>query len=128
MPGKSAITGSAGREENDAMVKSKERVTKAPKFLNGDEEANWWAARRGGVSQATVCRGGFQEAKGIASSGQAEPHGKRADCATPARADLAKARQIAGRKGIGYQTLLKMIVHEGLQREGGRSRSSNILN
>ena len=30
--------------------------------------------------------------------------------------DLAKAREIAGRKGIGYQTLLKMLVHEGLQR------------
>ena len=30
--------------------------------------------------------------------------------------DLAKAREIAARKGIGYQTLLKMLVHEGLQR------------
>ena len=30
--------------------------------------------------------------------------------------DLAKARAIAERKGIGYQTLLKMLVHEGLQR------------
>jgi predicted DNA binding CopG/RHH family protein len=30
--------------------------------------------------------------------------------------DLAKAREIAERKGIGYQTLRKMIVHEGLQR------------
>lgn len=28
--------------------------------------------------------------------------------------------QIAGRKGIGYQTLLKMLVHEGLQREARR--------
>ena len=31
--------------------------------------------------------------------------------------DLAKARDIAMRKGIGYQTLLKMLVHEGLRRE-----------
>ena len=31
--------------------------------------------------------------------------------------DLAKAREIAERKGIGYQTLLKMLVHEGLRRE-----------
>ena len=31
--------------------------------------------------------------------------------------DLAQAREIAGRKGIGYQTLLKMLVHEGLRRE-----------
>jgi predicted DNA binding CopG/RHH family protein len=26
----------------------------------------------------------------------------------------------AGRKGIGYQTLLKMFVHEGLRRESRR--------
>jgi predicted DNA binding CopG/RHH family protein len=31
--------------------------------------------------------------------------------------DLAKAREIAERKGIGYQTLLKMLVHEGLRRQ-----------
>ena len=30
--------------------------------------------------------------------------------------DIARAREIAQRKGIGYQTLLKMIVHEGLRR------------
>lgn len=35
-------------------------------------------------------------------------------------ADIAQAREIAERKGIGYQTLLKMLVHEGLQRQGRR--------
>ena len=34
--------------------------------------------------------------------------------------DLAAARKIAARKGIGYQTLLKMLLHEGLQREAQR--------
>ena len=34
--------------------------------------------------------------------------------------DLAEARKIAHRKGIGYQTLLKMLVHEGLAREARR--------
>jgi predicted DNA binding CopG/RHH family protein len=29
-------------------------------------------------------------------------------------------RELAGRKGIGYQTLLKMFVHEGLARESAR--------
>jgi predicted DNA binding CopG/RHH family protein len=36
-------------------------------------------------------------------------------------ADLTQAREIAERKGIGYQTLLKMLVHEGLARESRRS-------
>jgi hypothetical protein len=31
--------------------------------------------------------------------------------------DVEKARELATRKGIGYQTLLKMLVHEGLRRE-----------
>jgi predicted DNA binding CopG/RHH family protein len=35
-------------------------------------------------------------------------------------ADLAQARRIAERKGIGYQTLLKMLVREGLVREARR--------
>jgi hypothetical protein len=34
-------------------------------------------------------------------------------------ADLALARELAARKGIGYQTLLKMFIHEALQREVG---------
>ena len=34
--------------------------------------------------------------------------------------DIEKAREIAERKGIGYQTLLKMLVHEGLERETRR--------
>lgn len=35
--------------------------------------------------------------------------------------DLAHARELAERKGIGYQTLLKMLVHEGLRREARRT-------
>jgi len=35
-------------------------------------------------------------------------------------ADLAQAREIAERKGIGYQTFLKMLVREGLVREARR--------
>jgi hypothetical protein len=36
------------------------------------------------------------------------------------RTDLAQARKIADRKGIGYQTPLKMLVREGLLREARR--------
>jgi hypothetical protein len=34
---------------------------------------------------------------------------------------LPQARKLAERKGLGYQTLLKMLVHEGLAREARRS-------
>jgi predicted DNA binding CopG/RHH family protein len=36
-------------------------------------------------------------------------------------ADLVQARKIADRKGIGYQTLLKMFVREGLVRAARRA-------
>ena len=35
--------------------------------------------------------------------------------------DVEKAREPARRKGIGYQTPLKMLVHEGLRREARRA-------
>ena len=35
--------------------------------------------------------------------------------------DVEKARELATRKGIGYQTLLKMLVHEGQRREAKRA-------
>lgn len=31
--------------------------------------------------------------------------------------DLSRATVLAGKKGIGYQTLLKMLIHEALERE-----------
>jgi len=37
------------------------------------------------------------------------------------QADLERARKLAERKGLGYQTLLKMRVHEGLARKARRS-------
>jgi predicted DNA binding CopG/RHH family protein len=36
------------------------------------------------------------------------------------QADLAQTRKLALRQGLGYQTLLKMLVHEGLAREARR--------
>jgi predicted DNA binding CopG/RHH family protein len=37
------------------------------------------------------------------------------------QADLAQARKLAERKGLGYRTLLKLLVHEGLARQARRS-------
>lgn len=31
--------------------------------------------------------------------------------------DLARARRLAAKKGIGYQTYVKMLLHDGLDRE-----------
>jgi predicted DNA binding CopG/RHH family protein len=31
--------------------------------------------------------------------------------------DIDRARKLAGKKGIGYQTYMKMLLHEALERE-----------
>ena len=34
--------------------------------------------------------------------------------------DIAAARRLADDKGIGYQTYIKLLLHEALQKESGR--------
>ncbi len=68
-----------------------EQVTKTPRFKSEDEEAKW-----------------------------SSPKGRDVLKRQAAAPDLDKAREIAERKGIGYQTLLKTLVHEGLRRESRR--------
>ena len=90
-----------------------------PKFKNESEEADWWASATGRnyvktKSKATQANG----IKPIGSSLVARLEKKKSTqiAIRLPEADIEEARKIAARKGIGYQTLLKMIVHEGLRR------------
>ena len=92
-----------------------------PRFLSEEEEATWWASAEGRKFLKQ------QPAAGSAKQHTGSPlvnklgRASRVQIALRLPApDLAKAREIAGRKGIGYQTFLKMLVHEGLQRESRR--------
>ncbi len=88
-----------------------------PKFASEREEANWWASAAGRqFLKAQAARPSKKAATGsklVAKLAKANSVQIALRLPSP---DLAKAREIAERKGIGYQTLLKMIVHEGLQR------------
>jgi predicted DNA binding CopG/RHH family protein len=95
-----------------------------PKFKNESDEAEWWASTAG--RSYVKRKSSSQHAKGVRAGGShlvAELSRKRKSTQIAIRlpeADIPQARKIAERKGIGYQTLLKMLVHEGLQREGRR--------
>jgi predicted DNA binding CopG/RHH family protein len=95
-----------------------------PKFKNESDEADWWASTAG---RAYVQRKSKEaQAKGIKFAGLSLVNelNKKNSTQIAIRlpgSDIEQARKIAGRKGIGYQTLLKMIVHEGLEREAQRS-------
>ncbi len=94
-----------------------------PKFKSESDEADWWASRAGRdyVKQKSAAA----QSKGIKArrSSLVTKLNKKSSVQIAIRlpeADLAQARRIAERKGIGYQTLLKMLVREGLVREARR--------
>jgi predicted DNA binding CopG/RHH family protein len=99
------------------------KTPEMPKFKNESEEADWWASRAGRAfveqkfadhqSAGTKLRGSSLIAK------MNQKSSVQIAIRLP-QADLAQARKLAERKGLGYQTLLKMLVHEGLAREARR--------
>ena len=104
--------------------KSLQMPPKFPKFRNESEEADWWAspAGRAFVKQKSA----KAQSKGTKTGGSslvAKLNKKRSVqiAIRLPEADLAQARKVAERKGIGYQTLLKMLVREGLIRESRRA-------
>jgi predicted DNA binding CopG/RHH family protein len=95
-----------------------------PKFKNESEEADWWASPAG----RTYLQKKAKEAKAKGVKFVGSPLVARLNEKSTTQiairlpgADIERARKIAERKGIGYQTLLKMIVHEGLEREARRT-------
>src|SRR5215472_16924388 len=101
----------------------KKKPIMIPKFANKAEEADWWASREGRE---------FVKQKAAGPAKKGAPKGSRLvsqlNRTTSVQIalrlpepDVAKARELATRKGIGYQTLLKMLVHEGLRREARRA-------
>ena len=93
-----------------------------PKFKSEDEEATWWASADGRDFLKHQSSGStLQNKKGSTLvAGLSRTTSVQIALRLPAP-DVAKAREIAGRKGIGYQTLLKMLVREGLRCEARRN-------
>ena len=99
------------------------KTTEIPKFKSESQEADWWASRAG--RDYVKRRSAEAQLKGAKPAGSRliSEVNKKSSVQIAIRLpedDLEQARKIAGRKGIGYQTLLKMLVHEGLRREARR--------
>jgi hypothetical protein len=90
-----------------------------PRFKNESDEADWWAGAEGRafLKQQPPPSKKQKGSPLVARLGRI--NSVQIALRLPGQ-DIEKARAIADRKGIGYQTLLKMIVHEGLQREERR--------
>jgi hypothetical protein len=95
-----------------------------PAIRHKAEEADGWASRQG--REFVKQRAAAPPKKGAANKGSrlAGKLNRTASVQIALRLpepDLIQARELATRKGVGYQTLLKMLVHEGLRREARRA-------
>ncbi|MDX1984619.1 MAG: CopG family antitoxin [Bryobacteraceae bacterium] len=103
------------------MEKRRTTPRSVPKFASEQEEAQWWASPEGRKFLKEHSAHRVQKpssgSKLVAKVAKANTVQIALRLPSP---DLAKAREIAERKGIGYQTLIKMIVHEGSNGRGGK--------
>jgi len=101
-----------------AMIKNGIEI---PEFENEAQEAAWWDDHKAlveenllnGIREGNAQKGNAQRLIGEARSS------KNITIRMPL-ADLERARQLSAKKGLGYQTFMKMLLHEALEREHQR--------
>jgi predicted DNA binding CopG/RHH family protein len=83
-----------------------------PKFKTTGEEADWWESREGKRVATEIMRRGI--AAGTAK--RRRPPLKTVTMRLP-EPDIEAAKDLAFRKGIPYQTYIKMLLHEAIEKE-----------
>ncbi|MGD0976080.1 MAG: CopG family antitoxin [Candidatus Korobacteraceae bacterium] len=84
---------------------------KIPDFKNETEEAQWWDSHQNDIASA------FEQAAAKGTLGHGTVKRKEATPSTSIRLDqedISRARVLADRKGLRYQTYLKMLIREAL--------------
>lgn len=99
---------------------AKSERPKVPKFKTESEEALWWDAHMdlAGDEFVKAIRDGTVH-RGTAQRLVKEAHQARESRNITIRipiSDIERARQLASKKGIGYQTYVKMLLREALDR------------
>lgn len=90
-----------------------------PKFTSEAEDARWHDRNQRGLESAMERR--IREGTTLTLRQAAARATTRPVTLRLATADIEAARMIAAQKGIGYQTYVKMLLHEALRREADRS-------
>lgn len=92
------------------MAKNSEPI-KIPKFRSSDEEATWWESREGKRIATAIMKRGV-----AAGTARRRVPLKTISMRLPV-ADLQAAQELAASKGLPYQTYIKMLLHEALQKQ-----------
>ncbi len=91
-----------------------EQTLKVPEFKTEGEEARWWAENQGKLAQQ------FKRAAAEGKLGRGTVARRGNTPTTTIRLDpedIARARFQAERRGLKYQTYLKMLIHQALRQE-----------
>ena len=88
-----------------------------PKFASEAEDARWHDRHRRKLESAVARR--ILEGSTLTMQQAAARARTRPITIRLATEDMNKARGLAAQKGIGYQTYIKMLLHEALRREAG---------
>ena len=101
---------------------SKTARPKVPKFANEADEARWWDEHKKMVEENLLraMRDGTAQ-RGTAQRLVREARQSKNITIRMPIADIERARKLSDKKGLGYQTLIKMLLHESLEREEKRS-------
>ncbi len=97
-----------------------------PEFSTEAEEAAWWDGHQDLIAErfAQAAAAGTLGHGRAAKRAPGQPAGSSPTLTIRVPdADIRRAREIAARKGLRYQTYLRMLIHEGLEREEQRKAS-----
>jgi len=108
------------------MKPKKSKKPVIPTFANQQDEAKWWGSVEG---RAYLKRLAAAKASGQSAGGPIAPRLVHAEAVQVtvkiASEDLAKVREVAAKRKVGYLALLKTLLHEAVERLDEKSSDKN---
>lgn len=103
------------------MAKAKMKQVVVPEFSSAADEAAWWDKHRSDI-EAEIRRRMKQRKSLTLSTLPQRREPSQPITLRIAREDLEMARRLAARKGVGYQTYIKMLLRESLAENAAGNR------
>jgi predicted DNA binding CopG/RHH family protein len=97
------------------MAKAKMKQVVIPKFSGEAEEAAWWNNHRSEIETEIRRRIKQKRPLTLGNLLQGAKPSQPVTLRIP-KEDLDSARRLAARKGLGYQTYIKMLLREALEK------------
>jgi predicted DNA binding CopG/RHH family protein len=99
------------------MAKARMKQVTIPKFSSEAKEAAWWDEHRSEIEAEIRQRMKQKRPLTLANLLRGTKPSQPVTLRIP-KEDLETARQLAAKKGLGYQTYIKMLLREALAKNG----------